>query len=44
MTDNLVTVRESEIDIVLGRVPDLAAAETALKHTLRTSMSGGLGP
>src|SRR5262245_43826666 len=33
MTDNLVTVKESEIDSVLGRLPDMAAAETALKHT-----------
>ena len=33
MTDNLVTVRESEIDSVLGRLPDMVAANAALKHT-----------
>ncbi len=33
MTDNLVTVWESEVDSVLGRLPDMAAVETALKYT-----------
>src|SRR5258708_30093600 len=31
MTDNLVTVLESEIDSFLGRVPDLSAVDSALK-------------
>lgn len=34
MTDNLATVLESEIDSVLGRIPDLEPIEAALKHTL----------
>ena len=34
MTDNLATVLESEIDSVLGRWPDMAAVNAALKHTL----------
>ena len=34
MTDNCVTLRESEIDSVLGRLPDMMAADAALKHTL----------
>ena len=37
MTDNLVTVLDSEIDWVLGRMPDMpetAAVAAALKHTL----------
>jgi mRNA interferase MazF len=34
MTDNLATVFESEIDSVLGRLPDMAAADAALEHTL----------
>ncbi len=33
MTDNLVTVKETEIDSLLGRLPDMAAADAALKHT-----------
>ena len=33
MTDNLVTVKETEIDSILGRLPDMAAADAALKHT-----------
>jgi mRNA interferase MazF len=37
MTDNLVTVLDSEIDSVLGRLPDLAAVDLALKHTLGLS-------
>ena len=34
MTDNVVTVFETEMDLVLGRLPDLAAIDAALKHTL----------
>jgi mRNA interferase MazF len=34
MTDNVATVFETEIDSVLGRLPDMAAVDTALKHTL----------
>lgn len=34
MTDNLATVLEGEIDRCLGRVPDLAAIDAALRHTL----------
>jgi mRNA interferase MazF len=34
MTDNLATVLDSEIDSILGRLPDLIAVETALRHTL----------
>jgi mRNA interferase MazF len=34
MTDNLVTILEREIDSELGRLPDIAAVDRALKHTL----------
>jgi hypothetical protein len=34
MTDNLATVFETEIDSLLGRLPDLAAVDSAVKHTL----------
>jgi len=34
MTDNLATVFDSEIDSILGRLPDMGATEAALKHTL----------
>ena len=34
MTDNVATVFESEMDSVLGRLPDMAAVDFALKHTL----------
>ena len=34
MTDNLVTVLDSEIDSVLGKLPDMITAEAALRHTL----------
>ena len=37
MTDNLATVLDSEIDSVLGQLPDLSTAEAALKHTLALS-------
>ena len=33
MTDNLATVFETEIDSVLGLLPDLGAVDVALKHT-----------
>jgi mRNA interferase MazF len=33
MTDNLATVLETEIDSVLGFLPDLTVVEAALKHT-----------
>jgi hypothetical protein len=34
MTDNLATVLENEIDSLLGRMPDMGAVDTALRHTL----------
>ena len=34
MTDNLATVLESEIDSVLGHLPNIADVDAALKHTL----------
>jgi mRNA interferase MazF len=34
MTDNLATVLDSEIDSVVGRFPDMADVDAALKHTL----------
>jgi mRNA interferase MazF len=34
MTDNLVTIAESELDQTLGRLPDLSEVESALRHTL----------
>jgi mRNA interferase MazF len=34
MTDNSATVFDTEIDSVLGRLPDLTAIDVALKHTL----------
>ena len=34
MTDNLATVLDSEIDSVLGRLPNMTAIDGALKHTL----------
>ena len=34
MTDNLATVLDSEMDSVLGRVPDMKGVEVALKHSL----------
>ena len=34
MTDNLATVFETEVDSVLGRWPDMAAVDSALRHTL----------
>lgn len=34
MTDNLATVLDSEVDSVLGRMPDMSETEASLKHTL----------
>jgi len=34
MTDNLATIRETEIDRVLGTIQDLAAVDAALRETL----------
>lgn len=34
MTDNLATVRESEIDRRLGTIADMSAIDQALRHTL----------
>jgi mRNA interferase MazF len=34
MTDNLATVLETEIHSVMGKLPDMAAVDAALKHTL----------
>jgi hypothetical protein len=34
VTDNVATVFETEIDSVLGRLPDMAAVDSALKRTL----------
>ena len=34
MTDNLATVLESEIDSVLGHLPNMADVDAALKYTL----------
>lgn len=34
MTDNLATVRESEIDRKLGTIPNMATIDRALRHTL----------
>lgn len=34
MTDNMATVSESELDSVLGRLPNMADVDHALKHTL----------
>ena|SRR5437870_4328185 len=34
MTDNLATVLESEIDSVLGHLPEMTAVDAALRHTL----------
>ena len=34
MTDNLATVLEAEIDSILGHMPEMAAVDIALKHTM----------
>jgi mRNA interferase MazF len=33
MTDNIVTVLETEIDSILGRLPDMKAVDNALRHS-----------
>jgi mRNA interferase MazF len=33
MTDNIVTVLETEIDSVLGRLQDMQAVDDALRHS-----------
>jgi mRNA interferase MazF len=33
MTDNLVTISDSEIDSILGTLPNMQEVETALRHT-----------
>ncbi len=33
MTDNIVTVLETEIDSILGRLPDMQAVNDALQHS-----------
>ena len=37
MTDNLATLRNTELVRLLGSWPDMAAVETALRHTLSLS-------
>jgi hypothetical protein len=34
MTDNLATVLEAEINVVLGHIDEMAAGDVALKHTM----------
>ncbi len=34
MTDNLATVLDNEVDLILGHLPDMQAVDAALKHTL----------
>ena len=34
MTDNLATIRENEIDRVIGNCPDMQSIDNALRHTL----------
>ena len=34
MTDNLATIFETEMDFVLGHLPNMEAVEAGLKHTL----------
>ena len=34
MTDNLATIRETEIDRAIGDLPDMAEVNDALRHTL----------
>jgi len=34
VTDNLVTVLDSEVDLTLGKMPDMDRVGAALKHTL----------
>jgi mRNA interferase MazF len=37
MTDNLATIRETEIDRVIGSLPEIAEVSDALRHTLGLS-------
>jgi mRNA interferase MazF len=37
MTDNLATIRESEIDRATGTLPDMSEVDDALRHTLGLS-------
>jgi mRNA interferase MazF len=37
MTDNIVTVLETEIDSVLGKLPDMRAVDNALKYSFGLS-------
>jgi|SRR5579884_2307300 len=37
MADNLATVLDSEIEMLLGRLPDMTALNAALKYTLGVS-------
>lgn len=34
VTDNLATIRESEVDQILGHMPDMTPVDDALRHTL----------
>jgi mRNA interferase MazF len=34
MADNLATLLETEMDSILGHLPDMKSVDTALKHTL----------
>ena len=34
VTDNLVTVRDAEVQRVIGRCPDMSQVDAALRHTL----------
>jgi mRNA interferase MazF len=34
MTDNLVTIRDSQIERIVGRCPDMSPVDAALRHTL----------
>ena len=34
MTDNLATVREIEVDCIIGQVADMESADSALRYTL----------
>ncbi len=34
MTDNLATVREIEVDRIIGKIADMESTDSALRHTL----------
>ena len=40
MTDNIVTVLETEIDSVLGRLPNMETVNNALRHSFGLSETG----